>query len=497
MLCWSLFILALLSLPAFVATGPVYESIEAASLWVRNRFGPFYLWTGLGCVIAALVIAISPLGAIRLGAAGEKPAHSLWAWTAMLYSAGMGAGILLRAVQEPVYFSQHPPYPSSMDPNVLALEYTFYQWGLTPWAFYGIFAMAVGYGIFVRNRPVRISETVSHRIRSKSALATIDILTILTTVFGLVAAVGLGTAQIGGGLDFLSGWGDHLGSQLAIASLISALALYSAWRGLDRGIKLLSKVNLLGALGLLAIVVLAGDIPAILGLFFRAGGTYLRDLLPMSLALGPFDPGEAFLTDWTYYYWAFWLAWAPFTGIFIARISRGRSIRQLLLGVLILPSLGTFLWFSAFGQSAFAQIDAWGGYAGEFSDVFSSIFVFLSAFPASGGLNVLAILLLVGFLVTSVDSAIYVLSMFTDGGRQDPGRRHRLLWGVFLWIATLAILLLGNARADIDVLSAAQKLLIITSLPFTLFLVSMSLLFLLDRLNGESGKPKAKDVPPD
>lgn len=478
-------ILALLSLPAFVATGPAYEGIEAVSLWVRNRFGPFYLWTGLGCVLAAVLIAISPLGSVRLGPDGEKPAHSLWAWTAMLYSAGMGAGILLRAVQEPVYFSRNPPYESALPDEVLALEYTFYQWGFTPWAFYGIFAMAVGYGIFVRNRPVRISETVSDRIRSRAALGAIDVLTILTTVFGLVAAVGLGTAQIGGGLDFLSGWGDQLGSQLIIASLISALALISAWRGLDKGIKWLSKVNLLGALALLAFVLLAGDIGAIFRLFSEAGAAYLQHLLPMSLALEPYDPGEAFLTDWTYYYWAFWLAWAPFTGIFIARISRGRSIRQVLLGVLILPSLGTFLWFSAFGQSAFAQIDGWGSYAGEFSDVFSSIFVFLSAYPGAAGLNVLAILLLIGFLVTSVDSAIYVLSMFTDRGRQDPARRHRLLWGIFLWIATLAIMVLGRARPDVDVLTAAQKLLIVTSLPFTAFMIAMLAFFFL-RFVGKS-----------
>ena len=468
-----------------MATGVAYETIESVSLMVRNRFGPFYLWAGLGCVLAALGVACSPLGAIRLGAAGEKPAHSLWAWTAMLYSAGMGAGILLRAVQEPVYFSQSPPYESTLDPEVLALEYTFYQWGLTPWAFYGIFAMAMGYALFVRQRPARISETVSQLIRSKAALGAIDVLTILTTVFGLVAAVGLGTAQIGGGLDFLAGWGGQLGSQLGIASLISALALYSAWQGLDRGIKVLSKINLLGALALLAVVFLAGDMPAILGLFLKAGAAYLRDLIPMSLALGAYDPGEAFLTDWTYYYWAFWLAWAPFTGIFIARISRGRSIRQLLLGVLILPSLGTFFWFSAFGQTAFAQIRGWGGYAGEFSDVFSSIFSFLSALPGAGGLNALAILLLVGFLVTSVDSAIYVLSMFSDGGRQDPARRHRLLWGIFLWIATLAILVLGRARPDVDVLTAAQKLLIVTSLPFTAFMIVMLALF----LGRRGGKP--------
>lgn len=198
---------------------------------------------------------------------------------------------------------------------------------------------------------------------------------------------------------------------------------------------------------------------------------YIIDFIPMSLAYGKYDPGIDFLTDWTFYYWAFWLAWAPFTGIFIARISRGRTLRQLLLGVLVIPSLGTFFWFSVFGTSAFETIASWGAYNNEFGDVFSSIFVFFEAYPLATLLNFTTLFLLISFLVTSVDSAVFVLSMFTDKGKHLPAKKHRLIWSIFIFLATAALLLLGNSKPEIDVLVAVQKLLIITSLPFAFFMV--------------------------
>jgi len=475
----SVGILFLFSIIVIFATGPSYQAIETASLWVRNHFGYFYLYLGLGCVILLLGLAFSPVGSIRLGN-DKKPEHSLWAWTAMLYSAGMGAGILLRAVQEPVYMLQHPPYPSSLQPEVLALEYTFYQWGFTAWAFYALFAMVVGHALFVNRRKVKVSASVESTIKSKLARNGIDCLTILTTVFGLVAAIGLGTAQIHGGINHLADIKLGFWVSLLLAFIISGMAFVSAWQGVDKGIKILSKYNIVLTLLLLGYVFLLGDIGPVFGNLLSAFGHYLLDFVPMSLAMEPFNPGIAFLTDWTFYYWAFWLAWAPFTGIFIARISRGRTLRQLLLGVLIIPSLGTFFWFSVFGSSAFAMIRSWGSYQGQFGNVFSSLFVFLGQYPPASLLNGLSLVLLIGFLVTSVDSAIFVLSMFTDGGRKDPSKRHRLIWSVLIFVATLALLVLANVNPEIDVLVAAQKLLIITSLPFSFFMVVMAGVFLRD-----------------
>ncbi|MFD2433563.1 BCCT family transporter [Mesonia maritima] len=198
---------------------------------------------------------------------------------------------------------------------------------------------------------------------------------------------------------------------------------------------------------------------------------YVVDFIPLSLALGKYNPGENFLTDWTYYYWAFWLAWAPFTGIFIARISRGRTIKQMILGSLFIPSLGSFFWFSVFGTSSFQLIEKMTNYNNEFGNVFTSIFVFLENYPFATITSVITIILLIGFLVTSVDSAIYVLSMFTDKGKENPKKSHRFIWAFLLFLCTEAILLLGTFSAAKNVLTAMQKLLIITSLPFALLSV--------------------------
>lgn len=394
------------------------------------------------------------------------------AWVSMLYSAGMGAGILLRAVQEPVYMQQQPPLDTGSSPEVIALEYTFYQWGFTAWAFYGIFAILMGLAIFRYKRPIALSSVFPIKTKKTSSQRMVDILMILTTVFGLVAAVGLGASQIKGGLDHLN---QETLSHWVIVGLtvaIGLLALASALSGVERGIKRLSTANIYLTLGLLAFVLVQSDLGAVFIAFAKATYHYLIDFIPMSLALGKYNPGEAFLTDWTYYYWAFWLAWAPFTGMFIARISRGRSLREIVFFVLLMPSLGTFFWFTVFGQSAFEMIESWGNYSGEFDNVFTSLFRFLAEYPLSGIINGIVILLLVSFLVTSVDSAIYVLSMFTDKGRQNPSRFHRTIWGILLTLFSMGIVFLGHARPETDVLTAVQKLLIITSLPLAFILVA-------------------------
>lgn len=481
----SIGIIFVCSAIVFFATEASYNAIEGTSFWVRNYFGYFYLYLGLGCVLLLFGIAFSPLGKIKLGKKNEKPEHSLWAWTAMLYSAGMGAGILLRAVQEPVFMQQHPPFVSGLEPEILALEFTFYQWGLTAWAFYGLFAMVMGYALFVKKKKVRVSATVEDTITNKVVKNGIDITTIITTVFGLIAAVGLGVTQINGGLNHVFDGGFGLTITLCLSALVSAIAFYSAWQGVDKGIKIISKVNILVTLLLLLFIFFSSDMEAILTSFATATWNYLVDFIPMSLAYGTYNPGMAFLTDWTFYYWAFWLAWAPFTGIFIARISKGRTLRQLLLGVLILPSLGTFFWFSVFGTSAFTLIESFGTYNNEFGDVFSSLFVFFGNYPMATVLNIVTLFLLIGFLVTSLDSAVFVLSMFTDKGKKEPSQKHRLIWSVFILLATMALILLGNARPEIDVLTAVQKLLIITSLPFAFFSIVMAGVFLKEMFGRE------------
>ena len=473
-------ILLLFSFFLYWETIETYNTIESVSIWVRNYFGPFYLYLGLGCVLLLLGIAISPWGTYRLGTKKSTPAFKRLPWIAMLYSAGMGAGILLRAVQEPVFMQQNPPLSTFSSAESIALEFTFYQWGFTAWAFYAVFALAIGYAIFHKKKSVSTSSTFSSLFQNKNNgfLLGIDILTILTTIFGLVAAVGLGASQIKGGLNHL--FEADFNYQLIVVLVIGIgiLSLLSALSGVEKGIKRISTLNIYITVALLLFVFLQSDMLFLVKQFFISLYQYIIDFIPMSLAIGDYNPGVQFLTDWTYYYWAFWLAWAPFTGIFIARISKGRTLRETIIGVLLIPSLGTFFWFTTFGQSAFEMISQWGNYTGEFDNVFTSIFVFFEAYPLTAVVNSVVILLLVSFLVTSVDSAIYVLSMFTDKGSQNPSKKHRLLWGIILIIFSVGIILLGHAKEDSDVLIAMQKLLIITSLPLSLLMVVMIVLWL-------------------
>ncbi len=473
----STLILSLFSLWIFSNTGYAMQTIEEISLFVREYFGTFYLVLGLSCVLFMILLAFSPFGKTRLGS--SQPEHSLWSWIAMLYSAGMGAGILLRAVQEPVYMQQNPPFESTLSHETLALEYTFYQWGFTPWAMYGIFALIIGYYLYNRNQSVLMSSVIKSSFDKPFLNNSIDILTILTTVFGVVAAIALGTTQINGGVNHL--FNSELGINFIflIIVLISIISLTSALLGVNKGIKLISKLNILITLFLLAFVFFQSDVLTIIQQFGLSLYHYIIDFIPMSLAIEPYNPGKEFLTGWTYYYWAFWLAWAPFTGIFIARISKGRTVRQFILGILLIPSLGTFLWFTTFGVSAFALIENWGRYHNEFGNVFTSIFIFFKAYPIQGFINTITVILLITFLITSIDSAIFVLSMFTDRGNQTPSKKHRIIWGIIIPIVACSLVLLGNIFPEINVLDAMSKLLIITSLPFAILTVVMVALFVL------------------
>lgn len=479
-LALSISIIFACSFTVFFATEASYNAIETASLWVRNYFGYFYLYLGFGCVLALLLVAFSKYGKLKLGKPNTKPEYSLWSWIAMLYSAGMGSGILLRAVQEPVFMQQNPPFKSNLSNETLALEFTFYQWGITAWAFYGLFAVVVGYALHVKKKKVRISATIEDYLSNKGVKNSVDVITIITTVFGLIAAIGLGTTQIKGGLNHVFNADFGITTTIILCVLIATIACYSAWQGVNKGIKIFSKLNIIVTLIILLFIFFTSDTKEILVSFITATYHYIIDFIPISLALGDYNPGLEFLTGWTFYYWAFWLAWAPFTGIFIARISKGRTIRQLLLGVLIIPSIGTFFWFSVFGTSAFNLIETLGTYNNEFGNVFTSIFVFFEHYPFATVLNVTSIFLLISFLITSVDSAVFVLSMFTDKGSKNPNKTHRVIWSVFILLATIALILLGNIKANINVLEAVQRLLIITSLPFAFFILVMFFFFLKD-----------------
>lgn len=439
-------------------------------------FGPLYLVLGFLAVVIGIMLSLHPISKIKLGSG--KPEYGLMSWIAMLYSTGMGSGLLLRAVQEPVYFLENPPRTSSQSSEIFALEYTFFHWGFTPWAFYGLTAVMVGWLYYRKEKSFLFSDFLlgesSHR---KWARDLIDLVVIVTTFFGVFASIGLGSRQLLASGEF---WGGIVWEPkwafvpLAILCIVATL---SALLGVRKGIKKLSDLNMTGALVLLVFTLVLGSVWDTFRIFFESLLQYILEWAPMSLNLGKWSVSNDFLQNWTVFYWAFWLAWAPFTGIFIARISQGRSIREVLLGTLLIPSMGTFLWFSVFGNHAFGLIANQAVSAEAFDSVYRSIFVFFGLLPLSKITQFLSSFFLATFLITSIDSAIFVLSMYLDGGKKEPKKRIRFFWGMSFFVLTAIVLWMGSEQ----LLLTISNILILSSLPFAVVFLPL-LLFLFKNL---------------
>jgi glycine betaine transporter len=449
--------------------------IQKLSEWtyqVLEVFGISYLILGLGSVGILLALAFSPFGNVKLGK--EKAEYSWISWIAMLYSTGMGGGLLLRAVQEPVFYYSNPPRPTSLSAGEFALEYTFFHWGFTPWGIYALFGLVIGYNLYQRNGSI-LSSSILIGIYKKTVLATLlDFITIVCTVIAVVAGVGLGSRQLLDAISFWMGIDSFPASQsIWLVVLVCLISTFSAFLGVNRGIKIISNLNIGLASLLLIFTWIVGSEWMVFGMFFNALGTYLWEFIPMSLNIGDQKVSHSFLTDWTYFYWAFWLAWAPFTGVFIARISKGRTIRQFVFGTMIIPALGTFVWFSVFGSNAFRLIEIGKATSENFSSIYSAIFNFYQLFTYSGFGSMISTILVFTFLITSVDSAIYVLSMFTDEGKPDPKRRYRVFWGIAIGLVTIVVIMIGKDQ----LLQSISQLLILFALPFGFMFVGMVLYF--------------------
>ena len=447
---------------AFTFPLGIRENLAVAATSTLAVFGNYYLVLGLLMVLLLLGIAISPWGKLKIG---EGPvAYGWFSWIAMLYSTGMGAGLMLRAVQEPVFYFTKPPRTTDLSSEVFALEYTFFHWGFTPWAFYGLFGLMVGYLVYGKGRLMLSSSLLVGRYRKPVLIVIVDVITIISTLFGVVGAVGLGSRQLLVGFQQLFVDVEiSYGNNAFVVLFLGSLATLSAFSGLSKGIRNVSRFNISVSLFLLLATLFSGDILGIINNFGLSIAAYIYDFIPMSLNYGDKSVSQEFLMDWTFFYWAFWLSWAPFTGVFIARISKGRTFRAFIFGVILVPSLGTFLWFSVFGSSAFELIGKPENYQGQFDSLYGSIFVFLDSFSFGGIMKILAFLLVFTFLITSLDSAIYVLGMFADNGNREPNNKHLLGWGVILSVFTIATLFIGKEQ----LLQAVSQLLILIALPFS------------------------------
>lgn len=467
------FLLTLLFVVIFLACSFFFPERFRAALsqgtaFTLEYFGGFYLVFGLGAVLVMVLVAFLPIGKIRLGVG--PPEYSLISWIAMLYSTGMGAGLLLRAVQEPVYYFANPPRSSHFEPMDFALQYTFFHWGLTPWAFYGLFGLIMASRFYNHQGSLLVSNLLPTRLKGANFTAMVDFLVTIGTLLGVVGAVGLGSRQLlvstatWAGMEHLTAKGGYL-----LVVIVGGLATVSAFLGVKSGIRLLSNANIGMATLLLLMTWMMGSDVSVIWTFFHVLGGYLWEFVPMSLNWGKAKVSDEFLTDWTYYYWAFWLAWAPFTGIFIARISKGRTIRQFVLGTLLIPALGTFIWFTVFGSNAFALIADGTLIASDLDSIYNALFRLFNVFPLGWLGNGISLILIFTFLITSVDSAIFVLSMFSDSGKLEPKKRLRLFWGISIVTVTLAVMAIGKAQ----LLESVSQLLILVALPVSLLFVGL------------------------
>ncbi len=451
--------------------GGVFDTMLA---FITRNFGWLYLWVVLGLVVLAMVLAFSRYGSLKLGGEDDEPEFSTTSWFAMLFAAGMGIGLVFWGVAEPIsHYGAPPPGVAAATPEAAnaAMRYSFFHWGLHPWAVYSIVALAIAFFQFRKGHSALVSTAVETLpwTPMKKLGPVVNVLAVIATAFGVAASLGMGALQINSGLHALTGLPVGSTSQVGIILVTTLLFLTSAVTGVTKGIKWLSNINLtLAALLTLAVFVM-GPTVAIIDTFTTTLGSYLSEFVRMSLRMTPFrDSG--WVSGWTVFYWAWWVSWSPFVGLFIARVSRGRTIREFILGTVLTPTLAAFIWFSVFGGTALNQEIMQGLPMAEAvsTDVSTAMFAMFDALPFSGLLSGVATVLVLVFFVTSGDSATLVLGMMSTGGQANPSARVKIIWGVLVSGIAISLLLAGGVNA-------VQTATIVFALPFTLVIVLMAL----------------------
>lgn len=487
---------------AFIIWGFVSsESLGAASDkaldWVITNTGWLFVIAASVFTIFVLVVAAKNFGRIPLGKDGEKPQFSTVSWISMMFATGMGIGLVFYGVGEPLYFYMSPPpgtVEGSTDAAVsTAMGTTLFHWTLFPWAMYAIVGLGMAYGSFRLGRPQLFSSMFSSIFGERAIHGwggrTINILAILATLFGSACSLGLGALQIGGGIQ-AAGMLEKVGSGVlvVIIAILTALFVASAVSGIERGIQWLSNINMLLAVLLAVIVFVCGPTLFILNVIPNALGAFINDLPEMASRTASSGDGamSEWLSSWTIFYWAWWVSWAPFVGLFIARISRGRTIRQFVTGVLLVPSSVTLLWFSIFGGGAIGLQER-AEKAGDTGQALVNIvdgvpdinfdlvlFDLLGALPVPGWtaavLMVITVLLIAIFFVTGADSASIVMGALSEKGAENPTRKSVIFWGTATG-AVAAVMLLAGGDHPAEALNGLKNITIVAALPFVVVML--------------------------
>ncbi|MBZ2209841.1 BCCT family transporter [Massilia soli] len=464
-----IFLIVVWGIVSPVTMASVFDTALAS---ITRNFGWLYLWIVLGLVIFAFFVAVTRYGDLKLGGEDDEPDFSVGSWFAMLFAAGMGIGLVFWGVAEPIsHFVDAPPgvVPGTPEAANAGMRYAFFHWGLHPWAVYSVVALSIAFFQY-RREGVALISTVTSALPWKPVQRMSGLfngLAVIATAFGVAASLGMGALQINSGLGSLFGLEVSERMQVVIITVTAVLFMVSAVTGVERGIKYLSTFNMGLAVVLTAAVFILGPTVAIIDTFTNTLGSYLSELVRMSLRATPFRDSQ-WVGGWTIFYWAWWISWSPFVGLFIARVSRGRTIREFIFGTMLAPTMAAFIWFSVFGGSAL-YMEIWQNVPiaeAVKADVSTALFAMFDAMPLGGLMSFAATLVVLVFFVTSGDSAVLVLGMMSTGGDPNPRARIKLIWGTLVAGIAISLLLAGG-------LKAVQTATIVFALPFSLVIVLM------------------------
>lgn len=464
-------IIGLLLLVGIVAPEQAGAAFNQIQNWVVATFGWFYILAVAGLLASVVILALSRYGSIKLGPDDSTPDYNYFSWIAMLFAAGMGIGLMFFGVAEPI---QHFTAPPEADPGTIeaareAMVITFFHWGIHAWGIYAVVGLSLAYFSFRYNLPLTIRSglypLIGNRINGPLG-NVVDIFAVVSTIFGIATSLGVGVLQMDAGLGYLFGAPQTAWFQVILIAGVTGIATLSVVSGLDKGVKRLSELNLLLALLLMLFILFAGPTGFLFKAFTQNIGTYLHNFSARTFNLYAYEP-RGWMANWTLFYWAWWIAWSPFVGMFIARISRGRTLREFVTGVLLVPAVMTCLWMSVFGNTAM-WLDL-GAAAGGISqaveaDISTALFRFLEFFPFTTATSVLAVVLVGMFFVTSADSGSLVVDTIASGGAEDTPVWQRVYWCGLQGVTAAVLLLAGG-------LSALQSMTLIAALPFTVIMI--------------------------
>ncbi|HAS6347622.1 TPA: BCCT family transporter [Vibrio vulnificus] len=469
----GLFLVAALVLDAHT----MKTALDGIKWQIIGAFDWLFIWSGNLFVVFCLALIVSPLGKIRLGGRDAVADYSFLSWIAMLFAAGMGIGLMFWSVAEPVaYFTGWYETPLNVAPNTpeaakLALGATMFHWGLHPWAIYGVVALSLAFFTYNKGLPLSMRSIFYPLLGDRAwgwAGHLVDILAVVATLFGLATSLGLGAQQAASGIHHVFGVEAGLGLQIAVITVVTLLAVVSVVRGIDGGVKVISNINMLVAFALLALVGLIGWAVSV-GSVSTTLSAYIENIIPLSNPIGRED--EAWFQGWTVFYWAWWISWSPFVGMFIARVSKGRTVREFMTAVLLVPTAVTLLWMSVFGGLAIDQVINGIGELGTqgLTDVPLAMFQMFDQLPYGTLLSVIAVVLVLVFFITSSDSGSLVIDSITAGGKVDAPVLQRVFWAFMEGAIAVALLWVGGTEA----IQALQAGAISTALPFTVILLAM------------------------